>query len=130
MNNLTIEATKRTPAVNFDFQNHSLSFSGESYPEDSSQFYGEIISALSDYLDEINDQAVQVTFDLIYFNSSSAKAMMRIFDMFDVAAEKNNIIVSWLYEEDDDNLAELGEEFGEDLKNATFKLTVKSTSEE
>jgi len=125
MNNLVIEATKRTPGINFDFDNHVLSFTGESYPEDASVFFGEIISALNTYTTSTTSTTINVNFDLIYFNSSSAKALMRIFDMLDASANNNDILIKWFYEEDDDNMAELGEEFGEDLVNAKFELVIK-----
>jgi len=126
MDNLIIEATKRTPFIRFDFANHALSITGESYPEDINQFYGEIITQLETYLTETKNQKIKIDFDLIYFNSSSAKAMIRIFDMLDVAAEQNNIQVHWWHDVEDDNMAELGEEFGEDLTKAVFHLVVKN----
>jgi len=127
MENLTIEATKRTPAIHFDFEKHQLSLTGESYPEDVNQFYGQVISTLESYLTETNDQSLQVNLDLLYFNSSSAKALIRIFDMLDEAATQNKVSICWMYEADDDNIAELGEEFGEDLINADFQLVVKAS---
>jgi len=127
MDNLTIEATKRTPAINFDFERHELSIAGESYPEDVNKFYGEIISVLENYLSATHEQTVQVNFELLYFNSSSAKAMIRIFDMLDEAAEQNKVSIHWMHEADDDNMAELGDEFGEDLVKASFELVVKTS---
>lgn len=128
MDNLIIEATKRTPAIRFDFAQHELFITGESYPEDINQFYGEIITTLEAYLTETKNKNIQISFDLIYFNSSSAKAMMRIFEMLDVAAETNDVHIHWLHEAEDDNMAELGEEFGEDLNKALFQLVVKNPS--
>jgi len=129
MQNLTIEATKRTPAIHFDFEKHQLSLAGESYPEDVNQFHGQVISALESYLAKTNNQAIQINFDLLYFNSSSAKALIRIFDMLDETAAHNKVSIHWMHEIDDDNIAELGEEFGEDLTNAHFQLVIKSSPE-
>jgi len=45
--------------------------------------------------------------------------------MLDEAAENgNNVTINWAYDEEDDNMEELGEEFGEDLEHATFNLKV------
>ena len=41
-----IEATSRTPAVAFDFRSNHLKITGESYPEDVTEFYGPVFSAL------------------------------------------------------------------------------------
>ncbi len=38
MENLIIEATKSTPAVHFDAENHVFSIKGESYPENTAKF--------------------------------------------------------------------------------------------
>ncbi len=129
MENLTIEATKRTPAIHFDFEKHQLSLIGESYPEDVNQFYGQVISALENYLAETHNQSLQINFDLLYFNSSSAKALMRIFDQLDEAAVQNKVSIHWMHEVDDDNIAELGEEFGEDFTSAHFQLVAKISLE-
>ena len=127
MENIHIEATKRTPYINFEYDRHLLEFGGESYPEDVNAFYGEIIESLEEYFDKVKNESITVNFELVYFNSSSAKAMIRIFDMFDAAAEENEVVVNWIHEADDDNIAELGEEFGEDLEIAEFRLIAKET---
>ena len=38
MENLAIEATKQTPKVSFDAENHVLEFQGEYYPENMALF--------------------------------------------------------------------------------------------
>jgi len=129
MENIIIKASKRTPRINFDFENHNLSISGESYPEDVNQFYGEIIKALEDYLTNTSNQTIQVIIDLLYFNSSSAKALIRVFDMLDEAAKSNSINIQWQHEAEDANMAELGQEFGEDLTRAIFQLVTKESEE-
>lgn len=43
---LDIEATIRTPAVTFDFVNNHLKLTGESYPEDVTEFYGPVFTEL------------------------------------------------------------------------------------
>ena len=50
MQNLVIPATARTPAIDFDFGNNHLKLSGESYPEDVTEFYNPVFSALDAYL--------------------------------------------------------------------------------
>ena len=125
MNNINIEATQRTPSIDFNFDQNSLRMAGESYPEDAGNFYGEILLSLENYLDSCEDQTITVDFELIYFNSSTAKSLMRIFDLLEEAGETNQVTVQWHHDSDDDNMAELGEEFGEDLDNASFKLIEK-----
>ncbi len=123
MKNLAIPASTRTPAINFDFGKNHLKLSGESYPEDVTEFYNPVFSALDAYLSALGPGSCRFDFELIYLNSSSAKAVMMLMDKLDAAAAKGATIdVYWFYDEEDDTMQELGEEFGEDLENAKFHL--------
>jgi hypothetical protein len=123
MQNLEIPATARTPAVKFDFGQSHLKLVGESYPEDVSEFYNPIFAALDAYLAELGDGKCRFDFELIYLNSSSAKAIMMLMDKLDAAAANGaGVDVFWYYDKEDDTMQELGEEFGEDLANAEFHL--------
>jgi hypothetical protein len=123
MQNLEIPATARTPAVTFDFGQHHLKLIGESYPEDVTEFYNPIFKALDAYLATLNQGKCRFDFELIYLNSSSAKAIMMLMDKLDAAAANGaSVDVFWYYDREDDTMQELGEEFGEDLVNAKFHL--------
>ncbi|WP_135078995.1 DUF1987 domain-containing protein [Terasakiella sp. SH-1] len=123
MDNIQIEATERSPEINFNFSENNFSIKGESYPEDVNEFFGPIIGKLENHVQELEGGNINFTFELIYFNSSTAKILMGLFDLLDEGAEKgNNIAIKWLFEEDDENMEELGEEYGEDLEHAQFEL--------
>ncbi|MEO0820105.1 MAG: DUF1987 domain-containing protein [Pseudomonadota bacterium] len=123
MEKLEIKGTDRTPEVTFDFAANHLKISGESYPEDVTAFYSPVMDALDTYLAGVGDGPCRFEFSLIYFNSSSAKAIMTLMEKLDEAAEDGaSIDVYWYYDEEDDTMEELGEEFGEDLEHAQFHL--------
>lgn len=123
MQNIKIAATERAPEIDFNFETGHFAIKGESYPEDVSEFYGAIISDFNKYLARLENAEIVVDFSLVYFNSSSAKILMGIFDnLEEVAARGNQVTVNWHYEADDDNMEELGEEFGEDLQHAQFNM--------
>jgi len=123
MENMYIEATDRSPVVHFDFGQNQLKVSGESYPEDVSTFYRPIFDALDAYLTNLGNGNCRFQFELIYFNSSSAKAIMMLMEKLDEAAKSGaSVEVYWFYDEEDDTMRELGEEFGEDLEHAVFHL--------
>jgi len=126
MNNIKVEATERSPEIDFNYAENNFAIRGESYPEDVSEFFGEIMKQFYEYIDDLADTEITFTFELIYFNSSTAKVLMGLFDRLDELAEEGNkVIINWCYEEDDDNMEELGEEFGEDLEHAKFNLVPK-----
>jgi len=120
---LNIEPTSRTPAVVFDFANNHLKIAGESYPEDVTEFYRPVFDALDAYLGAVGQGSFRFYFELIYLNSSSAKAVMMLMDKLEAAAKDGaSVDVYWFYDKEDDTMQELGEEFGEDLESATFHL--------
>jgi hypothetical protein len=125
MENIRIEATNRSPAVSFDFARHHLRIEGESYPEDVLAFYGPILVSLEPYLASLRSGRCRFDLSLVYFNSGSAKALMLLLEKLDEAAASGAAIdIYWYYDEKDDTMKELGEEFGEDLRHAAFHLEV------
>jgi hypothetical protein len=127
MENLAIEATKQTPKVSFDAENHVLEFQGESYPENMALFAVPIFAWLEKYLEQLGEQTFTVNIELTYFNSSSSKILLDLFDKLEKEVEDNgkDIIVNWIYDADDDGIEEYGEEFQEDLESLTFNLVKK-----
>lgn len=125
MENIRIKATNRSPAVYFDFARHRLRIKGESYPEDVLAFYGPILASLDGYLASLRGGRCRCDLALVYFNSGSAKALMLLLEKLDEAAARGAAIeIYWYYDEKDDTMKELGEEFGEDLRHAAFHMEV------
>ena len=128
MDPLKIPATTNTPEVDFDFSTNNFSLKGESHPEDVNAFYQPIMEALEAHLESIDNKNFDFVFEFIYFNSSSAKVVMTLMEMLDEAAEDGSAVkVRWIYDPEDDNMLELGEEFGEDLEHATFELVAQES---
>jgi len=122
MSTLHLPATERTPEVLFDFAANNFLLKGESYPENIAEFFGGPITQLKEHLSALEGGKISFTFELSYFNSSSAKTIMGLFAMLEEAADVgNDVIVTWACEEGDD-MQEMGEEFAEDLDKAKFEL--------
>jgi len=115
MQDLNIEATSTSPEVSFQFSENHLALRGESYPENAAAFFGPIVDALREYLEQTQQQVIEVIIELTYFNSSSTKVLFNIFDMLNTAAEENTINLHWRYDEDDDTILEFGEDLNEDF---------------
>lgn len=126
MENLTIEPTRFTPEIVFNSENGELVIKGESYPENTSEFFKPVFAWLDDYLKSAAEKTTNVDIELYYFNSSSSKVLMNLFERLDDAAENGKTInVNWIYEEDDEDSREFGEEFAEDLSHISFNFVVK-----
>ena len=123
MENLILEPTKSTPLVRFDAGAHSLEIKGESYPENAAKFYSPLFKWLDDYLEAKGGEQTEVNLEIIYFNSSSSKALMNFFDRLEEAAQAGkNIVVNWRYHEENETAQECGEEFMEDLEALNFNM--------
>ena len=126
MDAIKLEPTKRTPGVDFNFAANTFAIHGESYPEDVNKFFGPLIGQLEDHLEGQNGAEIRVKFDLIYFNSTTAKILMGLFETLDQAAGAgNSVTITWSYAADDSNMEELGQEFAEDLEHAKFEMAPK-----
>ena len=111
MQDLQLSATERTPEIKFSTSEKTLFISGESYPEDVSSFYGELIQ-ICESLSSSDLDTLNVTISLIYMNSSSVKAFYRIFEGLDKAKKDGkSITLTWECQDDDDIIEELGEDF-------------------
>ena len=115
MEALHIEATKSSPQIDFDPDSGILRLQGQSYPENSFQFFEPIFAWLERYLDQLTGSCtVQLILD--YLNTSSSKCLMDLIDMMeDAYSEGKQIRIEWLYDPDNDSSVELAEEFMEDL---------------
>ncbi len=123
---LQIKPTKSSPKIILNSNSNIHEISGESYPENSLEFYKPIIKWLEEYLSILEDDEVILNVELYYFNSSSSKVLMDIFDMFEESCNNGKkIIVNWIYETGNDASLEYGEEFAEDFENLTFNLVEK-----
>ncbi len=124
MDPIRIDGTDRIPTVAFDFPSGQLSLSGESYPEDAAAFYVPLLDALRRYVSVCpKERSVVLTLAMVYFNSSSAKALMNIFQVLEAtAAEGRSVTINWIFRTGDDTMQEFGEDFAEDFEHVKFLL--------
>lgn len=119
---MNIAATDRTPAITLTDSPLKLSISGESFPEDVSAFYGEVIAAINQLATTAKGK-LEVEMAMVYINSSSIKAMYRIFEGLDAYRQAGNEVqVTWVAEADDDIMQELGEDFKDRFQTLNFSV--------
>lgn len=116
MNNYIAASSKSSPEVNFDAASGVLRMTGESYPENSFEFYAPLLAWVQDYL-ETASQPVHLVLQLSYINTGTVKALLDLFDQMEEAAGKDrDVRISWYYDPGNERALETGEEFAEDLK--------------
>lgn len=126
MEKIVLPPTPRSPSVEFDFSRGRLSLRGEAYPENAASFFGPLLQAVREHLADGGQEPMEVEIDLVYFNSSSAKALMTLFQLCEEAAEGGRpVVIRWWHAPDDETIREFGEDFAEDFVHAAFELHEK-----
>ena len=112
MNSLIIEGTAKTPSIRFSADAGTLEIKGRSIPENSVEFYQPVYDWLDGYaLKPV--AATSMTIQLEYFNTSSSKCLLDIFRKLEALhkSERSDIHVVWMYEEDDEDMMEAGDDY-------------------
>jgi SiaC family regulatory phosphoprotein len=123
MKGLNIPAKEKSPKVILDPEKKIFEMEGNSRPENVREFYYPIIDTLRKYFEKVvdkgdlesyNETPFNFTFKLDYFNSASAKFISDILVIIkDFIDEKLIIKVNWYFEDGDDDMKEVGEDFSE-----------------
>lgn len=129
MESWKIEPSKQTPLLCFNADEHTFTMKGECYPENIAEFSALIFSWLTAYLQQLGNETLTINIELIYFNSSSSKMLLDLFDKLEeqVSEKNKSIVVNWIYDAENDTAQEYGEEFKEDLEALIFNLVQKMT---
>jgi SiaC family regulatory phosphoprotein len=115
MESLHIEGTKSSPDIAFDHTTGVLNMSGESYPENSFEFYKPVLSWISRFL-AVHGGPVTFNIHISYLNTGSTKCMMDILDLFEEHfLVGGQVAVNWYCDEENDRALETAEEFKEEV---------------
>lgn len=115
MENLKIEATENSLRVSFDAEKGLLEIEGASYPEDATEFFRPLEIWLKDYVSKVRGP-ITLVLKIGYLNSSSIKCMMDfIQSLEEYHAGGGKVSINWYYEEDDEDIQEMGEDLAEDM---------------
>jgi len=108
-------AEDRTPYVFFDGDKGILDIEGRCVPEDAKQFFKELQKQLDIY-GETPSKNLDVTINLEYFNTATAKELMAMMYKF-----KNfPTTVTWCHELKDQDMIDVGKDFEEILGTVPF----------
>jgi len=116
MESLIIEGSPKTPTVNFDSSKGLVEIKGRSIPENSIEFYKPSGEWLESYGKSPIAQT-KVNIQLEYFNTSSSKCILDVFKKLEsIHKAKNEVVINWYYEEDDEDMLEAGEDYQSIIK--------------
>ena len=103
-------APDTTPAVQLDASSGIFEISGWSLPEDSTKFYTPVLSWLTRYAEQPNPNTV-FHFKYQYFNTASAKQILKIISVLETVAHKSNTTVHWHGDKEDEDMLTSGKRF-------------------
>ena len=117
-----VKPTRTTPFVTLDPKRKKLIIKGRSAPVASIEFYEQVSTAIEDYLS--TNELLSVYIALEYFNTSSGKCLYNLLkELKKYQKDDKKVIVNWLYEEEDDDMKETGEDYMEILD---FEFNMKT----
>lgn len=106
---LFIKGTSKTPEVNF--KRGFIRISGRSIPEDSVTFFQPLVNWIEKYITN-PEEITRVDLKIEYINSGSNRFIFNILRLLDESYKQGNkVVISWLYEEDDETIKNLGQDF-------------------
>lgn len=123
MNDFSLPGSQSTPAIHSDRAAGTVSMQGDSYPENSYELFHQVFEWIERFLAEA-ERPLSLELRLLYLNTSSIKAMMDIFDLLEAAHQQGKAVaVNWYYDQQNERVVELAEEFKEDC---TFPFSILS----
>ena len=123
MNNIDIKGTSESPTITLDVDGGKLLIEGRSIIEDPNPFYEPLINELTK-LNNTPLSKFEIDFKLEYFNTSSSKSILHVLKVLRSKESINKeIIINWYYDEGDDDILEIGEDFSH-IINFPFVLKV------
>jgi hypothetical protein len=99
------------PTVNFNAESGVCELSGESYLENTTEFYNRLSEWLDEYINTVGGPII-FNFKLSYFNTSSSKRILYILlKLKDYEDKGGEVTVKWHYDKDDTDMEEDIEDF-------------------
>ncbi|MBW8049562.1 MAG: DUF1987 domain-containing protein [Cytophagales bacterium] len=113
MDILNFNAEEDTPNIIFDPKNNKFEISGNSFPENTSEYYSPILDWLDQYCAKPN-KYTKIVFNLDYFNSSSYKCFLELlYKLEKISKEGYQVDIIWCYKENDTEMKNVGKELQE-----------------
>ncbi len=122
--NIEIASSAKTPHVILNKDKGEITIEGRSFPENAPEFYYQFTRWLAEY--SLNPTPkTKVSLGLLYLNSSSVSiitGMMKLLD--DMISMKTEVEITWVYENGDEDMKDLGLYYKESLSSAVKVVEV------
>ena len=111
MNDLQIEGKINSPQIDFNPDTGLLKIEGRSIPENPVKFYQPIEDWVCEFI-ATNPKELTLYIHLDYLNTHSTECLLILMKKLEAyyKTSKNNVKVSWNFDEDDEDMESLGED--------------------
>ncbi len=117
-----VEATERTPKVEFNNATNELVLEGICIPELTHDFFKPIIAFVHEAGDNNATKQFTLTVKLHFFNTGSARYILELMKNIQKLKEKGiDVKYKWYYSEDDEDIEEAGRSYAFIL-DETFEM--------
>lgn len=120
MQNISIEKTDNSPKVIMNVQTGVIEIEGNSYPENTFEFYKLFIECLTSYFELYEKEKTIINFKLKYFNSATSQTLFNIFDIIQ-DKKTNQVEINWYYDLNDENALNDYEDFNEEFEQLNIQ---------
>lgn len=116
MKRLFIQERDFIPGIILDKDKGVFEITGKACPENMEEFYEPVFSWLDEYAENPND-VTTFKVKLIYYNTASSKALLKILQKLEQLSNKGyKVNVEWYYDAEDEELLIAGEDYAELIK--------------
>jgi hypothetical protein len=109
MKNLEIEGSHKNffiPTINFNAKTGICEITGESFLEDTVEFYRHLIDWIDEYIETVKGPLALII-KLSYFNTSTSRSILDLLNLLkDYEDEGGEIVVNWHFDENDVDMEE------------------------
>jgi len=121
MESIYVKKTKKTPLISLDLNENIFQIKGPSFSEDILSVYDPVIKWMDKNLPQLENE-LTCEFYFTVLNSASHKKIFQILIILNGFMDRGKKIkVKWYYDEDDEDIMEMGEDLTE-LINLPFEL--------
>ena len=125
MDNYKVGETFKTPTIDGSISNGTLIMKGRSLPEDAKAFYLPFREWLNRFYESTAEE-IKVTIQLEYYNTATSKLLINLLLKLEKLQEKKPVTVEWIYDEDDLEMEETGNDFKNLIGDMITMKAIKS----
>ena len=114
MRAFTTTENNNSPFIELNPDERKFTISGKSFPENAEKFYRPVFEWFDEFTQSVNlPEPIVFDFDLEYVNSASIFSLLEIIQRLgQLNARGFNFKVQWYYDDEDEDIKKIGEDFG------------------